>query len=232
MKPAECHEIIRLLLLTMNTIVLALLTLYALKPVVAASRGRHNVMAFREQSRFRSCCFVDIFCFTVCFHSGERNRHRVAAGERLDTMRHPAYKRLNTLTLEGTNSNFDTDVGHLSPVHLNEVDSTHGPHRHRHHHGERFRSKRSAGPLWNKLRFVQMRYPFKTIGFSIKFDLIKSSWSIVYIEGSQVIISIYYIFLILANSAVPEKMLLYAAFHLGLPCLPKYPFSGGLTNST
>ena len=173
MKPAECHEIIRLLLLTMNTIVLAILTLYALKPVVAASRGRHNVMAFREQSRFRSCCFVDIFCFTVCFHSGERNRHRVAVGERLDTMRHPAYKRLNTLSLDSTNSNFDTDVGHLSPVYLNEpVESTHGPHRHRHHHGERFRSKRSAGPLWNKLRFVQMRYPFKTNGFSIKFGAV------------------------------------------------------------
>ena len=29
---------------------------------------------------------------------------------------------------------------------------------------------------------------------------------------------------ILANSADPDEMLHYAAFHLGLHCLPKYPF--------
>ena len=31
---------------------------------------------------------------------------------------------------------------------------------------------------------------------------------------------------ILANSTDPDEMLPYAAFHLGLHCLPKYPFTG------
>ena len=31
--------------------------------------------------------------------------------------------------------------------------------------------------------------------------------------------------LILANSADPGEMQQYAAFHLGVHCLPKYPFS-------
>ena len=30
--------------------------------------------------------------------------------------------------------------------------------------------------------------------------------------------------LIIANSADPDEMQHYAAFHLGLHCLPKYPF--------
>ena len=67
--------------------------------------------------------------------------------------------------------------------------------------------------------------------FFIKFDTVKSGWSIVYIKGSQVIISkknmIFLslkIDLVLANSADPDEMPHYAAFHLGLHCLPKYPF--------
>ena len=32
--------------------------------------------------------------------------------------------------------------------------------------------------------------------------------------------------LILADSAGPDEMQHYAAFHLGLHCLPKYPFRG------
>ena len=31
---------------------------------------------------------------------------------------------------------------------------------------------------------------------------------------------------VLANSADPDEMPHYAAFHLGLHCLPKYPFTG------
>ena len=31
---------------------------------------------------------------------------------------------------------------------------------------------------------------------------------------------------ILANSTYPDKMLQYVAFHLGIHCLPKYPFRG------
>ena len=56
--------------------------------------------------------------------------------------------------------------------------------------------------------------------FSIKFDTVKSEWSIIYIEGSQVIIfKKYCIFSMkidfsLANSADPEEMLHYAAFNL------------------
>ena len=33
---------------------------------------------------------------------------------------------------------------------------------------------------------------------------------------------------VLANSADPDEMPYYAAFHLGLHCLPKYPFRGFL----
>ena len=66
--------------------------------------------------------------------------------------------------------------------------------------------------------------------FPIKFDTVKSGWSIVYIEGSQVLISKNIIFLslkisyVFPNSADPDEMQHYAAFHLGLHCLPRYPF--------
>ena len=59
--------------------------------------------------------------------------------------------------------------------------------------------------------------------FPIKEQTIKSEWSIVYIEGSWVIISkkryLYFFSLkidVLANSVDPD----YAAFHMGLHCLP------------
>ena len=55
----------------------------------------------------------------------------------------------------------------------------------------------------------------------------------VYFKGSQVRIFLNYdiflsrkVVLILANSAGPDEMQHYAAFHLGLHCLPKYPFRG------
>ena len=57
---------------------------------------------------------------------------------------------------------------------------------------------------------------------------IKYGWSIVYIEGSPVIISKIIVFLslkinaILANSAGPDEMPHHAAFHLDPRCLPKY----------
>ena len=65
----------------------------------------------------------------------------------------------------------------------------------------------------------------------IKFDTIKSGWSIVYIEGSEVIISQKYIFsvkidFVLANSADPDEMQHYTVFHLGIQCLLKYLFRG------
>ena len=68
--------------------------------------------------------------------------------------------------------------------------------------------------------------------FSINLHTIKSGWSIVYIYGSHVIISKNIVFLslkigfVLVNSADPYLMQHYAAFHLGLHCLPKYPFRG------
>ena len=68
--------------------------------------------------------------------------------------------------------------------------------------------------------------------FSIKFDTVKSGWSIVYIEGLQVIISknitfpSFKIDFILANNADPDKMPPYVAFHQGLHCLPQFPFRG------
>ena len=68
--------------------------------------------------------------------------------------------------------------------------------------------------------------------FSTTLHIIKTRQSIVNIEGLQVIISKIYFFLslminfVLVNSADPDEMLLYAAFHLGLHCLLKYPFRG------
>ena len=61
-----------------------------------------------------------------------------------------------------------------------------------------------------------------------------SEWSMIYIEDSKNIIyeklcisfSLKIDF-VLANSAGPDEMPHYnAAFHLGLPCLLKYPFRG------
>ena len=62
--------------------------------------------------------------------------------------------------------------------------------------------------------------------FSIKFHTIKLGWSIVYIEGSKVVFLSLKIYFVLANSADPDEMLHYAAFHLGLHCLPNCPFRG------
>ena len=65
------------------------------------------------------------------------------------------------------------------------------------------------------------------MGFSIKFDTVKSRLFIVYIEVSQAIISKNIAFLslkinfALANSADPDEMPPYAAFHLGHHCLRK-----------
>ena len=66
--------------------------------------------------------------------------------------------------------------------------------------------------------------------FSIKLHAIKSEWSIVHIEGLQVIISKNCIPLIIdfvfANSEDQDEMPHNVAFHLGLHYLPKYPFRG------
>ena len=51
-------------------------------------------------------------------------------------------------------------------------------------------------------------------------------------RGSQVVISKIIVVIsqkidfVLANSADPDEMQHYAAFHLGLHCLPKYLFTG------
>ena len=53
-----------------------------------------------------------------------------------------------------------------------------------------------------------------------------------YIKGSYVaylnfnVVLSLKVILIVANSAVPDEMQHYAAFHLGLHCMPKYPFRG------
>ena len=47
---------------------------------------------------------------------------------------------------------------------------------------------------------------FRPMEFSIKFGRVKSEWSVVYIEGSQVIISKYCFTFFLANGADPEEM--------------------------
>ena len=66
--------------------------------------------------------------------------------------------------------------------------------------------------------------------FSITLYTIKSRLSIVYIEGSHAIVSkkilcsSMKIDFVLANSADPDEMPHYVAFHLGLGYLPNYPF--------
>ena len=69
------------------------------------------------------------------------------------------------------------------------------------------------------------------IDSSFWFYTIHSGWSIVYMRGSQVIISIQnYIYFskyrfVTANSADPDEMPHDAAFNLGLHYLPKYSSS-------
>ena len=68
---------------------------------------------------------------------------------------------------------------------------------------------------------------FWTMKFPFNFETVKSRWSIIYIEGSQVIISKNMIFLmdfVLAKSEDPDEMPHDAAFHQGLHCLQKYQF--------
>ena len=76
----------------------------------------------------------------------------------------------------------------------------------------------------------------RPIEFSIQFNKVKSGWSIIYIEGPQVIISpqkLYFslwrsIFFVLANSADRDEMPYCGAFHLDLHFLQKHPFRGFL----
>ena len=69
------------------------------------------------------------------------------------------------------------------------------------------------------------------IGFPSHIDTISKGLSIVYFKGSQnllknnVFLSLKVV-LILPNSADPDEMQHYAAFHLGLHCLSKYQFRG------
>ena len=64
----------------------------------------------------------------------------------------------------------------------------------------------------------------------IKQSCVSTLAQYIYIEGSQVIIFKKSVFLsltidyVLTNSADPDEMPHNVAFHLGLCCLPKYPF--------
>ena len=68
--------------------------------------------------------------------------------------------------------------------------------------------------------------------YPIYIDTISMDLSILYLKGTQVKISkIKYISVpedcfILANIGDPDEMLSYAAFHLGLHCLPEYLLKG------
>ena len=70
----------------------------------------------------------------------------------------------------------------------------------------------------------------RLLACSIWFDTARSGWSVIYIKWLQVIISKNIVFLkinyVLANSADPDEKQHYAAFHLGLHCLPNYRFRG------
>ena len=61
--------------------------------------------------------------------------------------------------------------------------------------------------------------------FPIHFDTISMGLPILYLKGFLIIVSLSLkVVLILANSADPDEMQHYAAFHLGLTCLAMYPF--------
>ena len=150
----------------MRTDLFIITAFYVLTPVLTAPRRRQNVMALRgETRRFMSCCFVDIFCFTVCFHSGDRTRNEFAAGERLQNIRHLKHKRRQFSAKERTNKVIERqnmNAGNVqnlqnpSPFDINEnydaiTNQRHTP-RHRLRHAGR--SKRNTSLLWNKLRFV------------------------------------------------------------------------------
>ena len=69
--------------------------------------------------------------------------------------------------------------------------------------------------------------------FSIKFDTVKSGWSIIHIDGvtgynlPKYCISFFEDgFFVLVNSADTDEIPHQVAFHLGFHCLPKYPFRG------
>ena len=62
--------------------------------------------------------------------------------------------------------------------------------------------------------------------FSIKFDSVMSGKFIIYIKGSQVIISLKCYFSVSEVCLDPDEMPHYVAFYLGLHCLPKYLFRG------
>ena len=68
--------------------------------------------------------------------------------------------------------------------------------------------------------------------FPVHIDTVSMGLPIMYFKRSQVEFLIYDVFLslkvvfILVNSSDPDEMQHYAAFHLGLHCLPKYPFRG------
>ena len=72
--------------------------------------------------------------------------------------------------------------------------------------------------------------------FSIKLHAIKPGWSIVYIEwrsyrlcfSKNNVLSLK-IYFVLANIADTDEMSHYAAFHLGLCCVPKFLVSKRLT---
>ena len=69
------------------------------------------------------------------------------------------------------------------------------------------------------------------LDFPIHIDTISMGLSIAYFKGSLVDFLNYNVFLslmivlVLENSAGPGEMQHYAAFHQGLHCLPKYPFT-------
>ena len=70
--------------------------------------------------------------------------------------------------------------------------------------------------------------------FPIQINTIRMGLSIIYFKESEVKIQNNYelqslrIVIILANSVDPDEMPHFAAFHLGLHCLPKYPLRGFL----
>ena len=71
-----------------------------------------------------------------------------------------------------------------------------------------------------------MNFPIQINANRIGLSIIYFKWVIGRNFKKNYLLKSLNIVCILANSAGPDEMPRFAAFHLGLHCLPKYPFRG------
>ena len=81
--------------------------------------------------------------------------------------------------------------------------------------------------IGDKLGKIVVLTLFIPMEFFIELYTIQSGWSIVVsIEGSQAVILKRKLYFFLCRSILSQQTVHYVAFHLGLHCVPNYPFRG------